>query len=63
VSFIRTQPIIDIEDIIIILVIVTLIVRGLARFGQHSTRIMCRFISELRVADVIRFQDIGRKLP
>ena len=40
-SFVCTQPIIDIEDIIIILVIVAFIVGGLARFGQDSTRIMC----------------------
>lgn len=57
-----SQPIIDVENIIIILVVVTFVVGGLTRLGEHPPRIVRRFVSELRVTDVIRLEDVGCQL-
>ena len=61
--FVRPQPIIDIEDIIIILVVIPIIVRGLAWLGKHSSGVMRRLVSERGVTDMVRLDNIGRQLP
>jgi hypothetical protein len=57
------QPIIHIEDIIVVLVVVPLIVHWLARFGQHTTRVMGGLVAERWVADTECINDIGGELP
>jgi hypothetical protein len=61
VTLIGTQPIVDIEDVIIILIVIAFVVRRFARFSQHPPRIMRGLVSELGIADVVRFQDVGRE--
>jgi hypothetical protein len=63
VTIFVSQPIIDVENVIVILIVVTFIVGGLTRLGEHPPRIVRRFVSELRVADVIRLKDVGSQLP
>ena len=57
-SLYATKPVVDIKNIVVIFVIVTFIVRRLAGFCQHATRIVRRFISELRVAKVVSRGDL-----
>jgi len=53
-AIVGPQPVVDVEDVIVILVIVSVVVRGFAGFCQHSPWVVCRFISELWVANMIR---------
>lgn len=62
VSFLSPQPIIDVQDVVVIIIIVPVVVRRLTRFSKNSPGIMRRFVSKLRVADVIRVQYIGGQL-
>jgi hypothetical protein len=59
----RTQPIIDVQDIVVIVVVVALVMSWFAGLCQHSARVVCGFVSELRVAYVIRFENVSCKLP
>lgn len=40
-TIIGAQPIVDIEDVVVVFVIVTVVVRGLAGFCQHSPWVVC----------------------
>jgi len=63
VPFVSTQPVVNVEDIIIILIVKPFIMRRFARFGQHSAWVVSGLVSKLRVTNMIRFQNVGRKLP
>ena len=58
VTFFRPKPVIDVEDVIVVLIIITIIVNGLARLGENSSRIMRRFVFKCRVAYMIRIDDV-----
>ena len=60
---VRTQPIVDIEDVVVIFVIETFVVGRLAGFGEDPSRVVRGFVSELRIANMIRLEDVGRELP
>lgn len=62
-TIIRAQPVIDIEDIVVVLIIEPFIVHRLARFCQDTPRVVGRLVSELRVAYAIRFDNVRRELP
>ena len=47
------QPIVDVENVIIILVVIPIIVLRLARFGQHTPGVVRRLVSEGRIADAV----------
>lgn len=61
-SLLRSEPIVHIQDIIIILVIVPLVMRRLARLSEHPPRVRRRFILELRVRNAVRVDDVRRQL-
>lgn len=56
------QPIVDIENVIVILVVIAFVVRRFARFCQHTPGIVSGFVSELRVANVISVDKVGGNL-
>jgi len=62
-SFIRPEPVIDIQYVVVILVVVTVIVHRLAWFRQNASRVECRLIFELWVADPVGIDDVGGQLP
>jgi hypothetical protein len=62
VSFLSPQPIIDIEDIVIVLVVISFVVRRFARFCEYSPWVMRRFILELWVAYAVGIGDVGGQL-
>ena len=57
-----TQPVIHIQDVVIIFIIVTLIMSRFTGFRQHPSWIMCGLITELGIADVIRFENVSSQL-
>ena len=59
VTIVCAEPVIDIEDVVIVFVIVSVVVRRLARFCQHSPWVVCGFISELWVANVVCIHKVG----
>lgn len=61
-SLLRPQPIVHIQDIIIILIIVPVVMRRLARLGEHPPRVRRRFVLELRVRDAVGIDDVRRQL-
>ena len=61
-TLVRTEPIIDVEDVVVVVVVVPLVVHRLARLRQHPARIVRRLILELRVADVVRIDERRREL-
>ena len=60
---VRAQPIVDVEDVVVIFVVETFVVGRLAGLGEDPSRIVRGFVSELRIANMIRLEDVGRKLP
>ena len=58
----RAEQIVDIEDVIVILVVVSIIVHWLARLGENASWVASRLIVELRVANVICITNVRREL-
>lgn len=61
-SLLSPQPIIDIEDIVVVLVVISFVVRRLARFGEYPPWVMRRFILELGIAYAVGIGDVGGQL-
>ncbi len=61
-SFLCPQPIIDIEDIVVVLVVISFVVRRLARFCEYPPWVMRRFILELWIAYAVGIGDVGGQL-
>ena len=62
VSLLCPQPIIDIKDVVIILIVITFVVRRLARFCENPPWVMRRLILELGVAYAVGIGDVGGQL-
>ena len=62
VTIILSQPVVDVEDIIVVLIVIALVVHRFAWLGEHAPRIVRRFILELGIADVVRLDDVRREL-
>ena len=62
VAFLRAQPIVNIQNIVIVLVIIAFIVNGFAWLCKNSAWIVSRLVSELWIADVIRVDNVGSQL-
>lgn len=54
VTIVSAQPVIDVENVVVIFVIIPVVVRRFTGFCQYSPWVVCRFVSELRIADMIR---------
>ena len=61
-SFLSPQPIIDIEDIVVVLIVISFVVRRFARFCEYPPWVMRRFILELWVANAVGIGDVGGQL-
>ncbi len=61
-SFLSSQPIINIEDIVIVLVVVSFVVRWLARFCEYPPWVMRRFVLELGIAYAVGIGNVGSQL-
>lgn len=62
VSFLSPQPVVHIEDVIVVLIIVPLVMRRLARFCEDSPWVMRRLVFELGIAYAVGFGDVRRQL-
>jgi hypothetical protein len=62
VSFLSPQPIVDIEDIVVVLVVISFVMRRFARFCEYPPWVMCRFILELWVAYAVGIGDVSGQL-
>ena len=61
-SIVSSQPVVDVEDVIIVLIVVRIVVHWLARLRQDAAGIVRRFILELRVTDVVRIDEVRGQL-
>lgn len=61
-SFLSPQPIIDIEDVVIVLVVISFVVRWFARFCEYPPWVMRRFVLELWVAYTVGIGNVGGQL-
>ena len=59
VSLLCPQPIIDIKDVVVVLIVITFVVRRLAWFCQYLPEVMRRFIFELGVAYAVGIGYVG----
>lgn len=57
-SFFCAQPVVDIENVVIVVIIVAFIVSWLTGFCKNAPWIVGAFVSELRVANAIRIEYI-----
>jgi hypothetical protein len=62
VTLLSTQPVVDVENVIIVLIVIAIIVGGLAGLCKHSAGVVGGFVSELGVADVIGLDEVGGQL-
>ena len=58
-----TKPVVDIEDVIVVIIVVAIVVGGLARLCKDATGVVCGLVSELGVADAIGVEDVSGKMP
>lgn len=52
-SLFRTEDIVDVENVIAIFIIISVILHSFARLRQHPARVPRRFVFEARIADAI----------
>ena len=62
VSFFSPQPVIHIEDVVVVLIVVPFVVRRLARLCEHSSWVMSRLILELGIAYAVGIGDVRCQL-
>lgn len=60
-SLIRSQDIVDVENVVAIFVVVPIILRSFARFGEHSARVSRGLILERWIADTISGWELCRE--
>ena len=63
VTVVSSQPIVDIEDIVVIVIVVPVVVCGLAWLGQHAPGVMRRLVSEGWVTNVEGLDNVRSQLP
>lgn len=61
-ALLGAQPVVDVENVIIVLVVVAVVMSGLAGLCEDAAGVVSGFVSELGVADVIGFDEIGGQL-
>lgn len=62
VTIILSQPVVDIENIVVILIVIAFVVHRLARLGEDAPRVVRRLILELGVADMVCLDNVCREL-
>ena len=62
VSLFSPQPIVDVENIVIVLIVISFVVGRLARLCEYSSWVMRRFILELRVTYAVGIDDMCSQL-
>lgn len=61
--FFTPQDIVDVQNVVTLLVVITVILDPFAGFGENASRIAGRLVVESRVADAIRGREIrGQRL-
>lgn len=56
----RTEDVIDVEDVVAVLVVESVVLGGFRRFCQDSTRVQGGFVMERRVDEVVRLRKVSR---
>jgi len=62
VSFLSPQPVVYIEDVVVVLIIVPFVMRRLARLCEYSPWVMRRLVLELGVAYAVGIGDVRCEL-
>jgi len=62
VPVISTQPVVNVKNIIIVLIVVAIIMSWFAGLCQNPTWVMRRFVSELRITNTKSIHDMSRQL-
>lgn len=60
-AVIWAQPVIDIKNVIIVLIVVPIVVCGLAGLCEHAAGVVGGLISKVRIADVVCLCDMSRE--
>jgi hypothetical protein len=63
VAVLCTEPVVNVENVVIVLVVISVVVGGLARLCEYAAGVVGRLVSELGVADVVRIEQVSRQLP
>lgn len=58
-SFLRSEDIIDVEDVIAVLVIIPVVLGTLARLGKNPTRVARGLVLEAGVANPVRCRQVN----
>jgi hypothetical protein len=58
--FFGAETIVDIKNVVIVLIIVSIIVHGLAGLGKYPPRVMCCLVSKLGIAYIIGLREMSR---
>jgi hypothetical protein len=60
-GFFAAEDIVDVEDIIAVLIVISIVFNSLAGFGQYSSGVPRRLVVEPRVANAIGCGEVGGK--
>lgn len=63
VPIISSQPIVDVEDVVVIVIVVPVIVGRFARLGKHAPGVMRRLVSERWIANMKSLDNVRSQLP
>ncbi len=58
-GFLTAENVVDVKNVIAVLVIVTIVLDALTRFGEHSSGISRRFVLESRIAYAVSGRKVG----
>ena len=61
-SFFSPQPVVYVEDVVVVLIIVPFVMRWLARLCEDSPWVMGRLVLELGIAYAVGIGDVRRQL-
>jgi ribosomal protein S28E/S33 len=56
-----SQDIIDVKNVVVVLIVITVVVLCLARLREYPSRVQRGLVGELRVADIVRLRQSGRE--
>lgn len=60
-SFFRAEDVVDVENVVAIFIIITVVLGSFARLRQHTAGVPRGFVFEARVADAVRRRQMDGK--
>ena len=61
VAFLGAEPVVDVENVIALFVVPALVLHGLARLGEHTSRVEAELVEKGRIDEVVGVMQVRRQ--